>query len=78
MVKQDEEIALLKARIEVLENAVKDGMGFLLAKFAFANDPDASEMYNDLGQALRPQRWYEELKAKNAEDRLRALNAGNE
>lgn len=44
----------LKARVELLEATLKDAHGFILAKFAFENDPDAIEMQKLITEALWP------------------------
>lgn len=55
----EDDIQALKARVELLEGVLKDANGFILAKFAFANDPDAIEMANSINEALWPvpARW---------------------
>lgn len=53
------DVQALKARIALLEAVLKDANGFILAKFAFSNDPDAIEMANAINEALWPvpARW---------------------
>lgn len=55
----EEDIQALKARIELLEGTLKDAGGFIRAKFAFANDPEAIEMEKAINEALwpMPARW---------------------
>lgn len=50
----DSKVEALQARIELLEGALKDANGFILAKFAFENDPDAIEMAKVIQEALWP------------------------
>lgn len=55
----DSKIDALQARIELLEGVLKDANGFILAKFTFANDPEAIEMLAAIQEALwpMPERW---------------------
>lgn len=55
----DFQVEELQARIELLENALKDANGFILAKFAFDNNPEAIEIAKVIQDALwpMPERW---------------------
>lgn len=55
----DFQIEALQARIELLEGVLKDANGFIMAKFAFANDAEAIEMAAAIQEALwpMPERW---------------------
>lgn len=53
------EVEALKVRIELLESTLKDAHGFILAKFAFANDAEAIDMNQAIQKVLwpMPARW---------------------